>query len=180
VTGTTKFAQLDPGDKVWSRVTMTLADPASTPLATIYVFNRDLGAFRAGTEYWYVNPQSLSMLGRYALEISATSEANDVVPPDPYYPREQSFTQPQFVSWGDGWSRDPGASRGGTLYTGPDGMSLRLNASRTGLLDITWSQVIPAKATARNILPTGKFTSDQESVTVPAGYLGYSIHQSTN
>jgi hypothetical protein len=173
--GEAQQAQVDPNVKVWSRVTMTLADPASTPFATVYVFNRALGAYQTGTEYWFVNLNSTSLLGRYALNMVQTDQTTTSPPPDPAYASEQSFSLPEFVSWGTGWTTDPGS--GGSLYSGPSQHSLRLTTGSSGLSNIRWYQVIASTATPHNLTVNGLFTVGATSVSVPSGYLGYSISQ---
>src|SRR5689334_11482306 len=61
--------QLDPGDKVWSSMTLTFADPSTTQLGTVYVFNQTLGSYVAGTEYWFVNLNSIGLIGQYSLDM---------------------------------------------------------------------------------------------------------------
>ncbi len=74
-------AQIDPGLKGWREVTMTFADPASTALATVYVFNYPLGGYVTGTEYWYVNLDAVSLIGRYSLDVVTADQRNRVAPP---------------------------------------------------------------------------------------------------
>ena len=175
-------AQIDPGESVWREVTLTFSDPASTRLATVYVFNKKIGGYQDGTEYWYVNLDSLYMLGHYSLDIASTDQRATPVPPPPRYARAQGFSLPEFPEsgWGTSWSSDPVS--GGTLYTGPEQISLRLTATGypASLDSVTWYQVTPRATPAYNITPSGKFTLGASSMTVPAGYGGYSVSQSTH
>ena len=175
--GEVQQPQLDPSQRVWLQVTMTFSDPASTPFATIYVFNQALGSYQTGTEYWFVNLNSTELLGRYPLDIVSVPQSTTTPPPDPAYSSEQGFSLPEFVSWGTGWTTDPVS--GGSLYSGPGQRSLRLTKSATtsALVYITWYQVIASTATAQNITVNGHFTHGTSSVSVPSGYLGYRISQ---
>lgn len=174
-------AQLDPGDKTWRQVTLTFGDPASTPLATVYVFNYQLGDYRTGTEYWHVNLDSVELIGRYPLDIVSTDQRARMIPPDPGYPSEQGFSLPEFPEggWGAWWSSDPVSD--GTLYSGPGRISLRLTKtdSPSSLDSVTWYQVIANTATPYNITPNGTFTFGGSSVAVPSGYRGYNVSQVT-
>ena len=173
--GEAQQAQIDPSIWVWSRVTMTLADPANTPFATVYVFNRPLGAYQTGTEYWFVNLNSMSLVGTYALNTVQVDQTSTTAPPDPAYASEQAFSLPEFVSWGTGWTTDPAS--GGSLYSGPSQHSLRLTKGSTGLTNVRWYEVIASTATPHNITVNGAFTLGASSVSVPSGYKGYSISQ---
>lgn len=173
--GEAQQPQIDPGERVWRRVTLTLTDSANTPVATVYIFNRPLGSYATGTEYWFVNLSSLSGLATYALNIASTVETTLTAPPDPAYSSEQAFSLPNLVSWGTGWTTDPGS--GGTLFKGPNQQALRLTTGSTGLTNIRWYQVIASAATPYNLTVNGSFTHDGSSVSVPSGYLGYSISQ---
>jgi hypothetical protein len=174
-------AQLDPGDRVWRRVTLTFTDLATTPLATIYVFNQPLGGFQTGTEYWYVNLNGVSLIGEHSLDIVSADQRSTAVPPQPEYSNIQGFSLPEFPAggWGTWWSSDPVS--GGSLYSGPDQISLRLTkrSSPVGLNSVTWYQVIASTATAHNVTPSGNFTLGESRVTVPFGYRGYNVSQAT-
>ncbi len=174
-------AQVDPGLKVWREVTMRFTDPASTALATVYVFNYPLGGYLTGTEYWYVNLDAVDLIGQYSLDVVTADQHNRAVPPDPGYPSEQGFSLPEFPEsgWGPWWSSDPVSD--GWLYSGPNRISLRLTPSRssTSLERITWYQVIASTATPDNVTPSGAFTLGASSVTVPSGYRGYDVSQAT-
>jgi hypothetical protein len=172
--------QVDPGEKVWRQITLTFADPATTPLATIYVFNKVLGGFQPGTEYWYVNLDGVRLIGHYSLDIVSSDQRTMAVPLEPRYTSAQRFSLPEFPEggWGTGWSSDPVS--GGSLYSGPDQVSLRLTttSSPASLDSVTWYQVI-ASTTAYNITPSGNFTLGASRVTVPSGYRGYNVSQAT-
>lgn len=172
-------AQIDPGLKAWREVTLTFTDPASTALATVYVVNYPLGGYLTGMEYWYVNLDSVDLIGLYPLDIVTVDQRDRVVPLDPGYPREQGFSLPEFPEsgWGPWWTTDPVG--GGSLYSGPNRISLRLTPSSgsTSLERITWYQVIANTATPYNLTPSGVFTLGASSVTVPSGYRGYDVSQ---
>ena len=174
-------AQVDPGSKTWRQVSMTFTDPASTALATIYVFNYPLGGYLPGTEYWHVNLDAVELVGRYPLDVVTEDQRHRVAPSNPGYPREQGFSLPEFPEsgWGPWWSSDPVG--GGSLYSGPDRVSLRLTPSSdlASLESVTWYQVIASTATPYNVTPDGEFTLGASSVTVPSGYRGYSVSQAT-
>lgn len=175
-------AQLDPGDRVWRKVTMTFANPATTPLATVYVFNQPLSGYQIGTEYWYVNLDSVNLVGQYSLNIVSADQPSSAVPPQPGYSSMQGFSLPEFPEsgWGTWWSSDPVS--GGSLYSGPNQISLRLTktSSPASLDSVTWYQVLASTATAYNITPNGSFTLGASSVTVPSGYRGYNVSQATH
>jgi hypothetical protein len=174
-------AQIDPGLRVWRQMTLNFADPSSTAFATVYVFNSALGPYQTGTEYWHVNLDSVDLIGRYPLDIVSTDQRDRVAPPDPGYPSEQGFSLPEFPEsgWGPWWSSDPVS--GGSLYSGPNRISLRLTASTSpaSLERVTWYQVIASTATPYNLTPNGAFTLGASSVTVPSGYRGYDVSQAT-
>ncbi len=174
--GDVQQAEIDPGVKVWMQMTMTLADPSNTPLATVYVFNRALGSYQTGTEYWFVNLNSMSLVGTYGISVVTTTSSSSTAPPDPAYASEQAFSLPNLSAWGTGWTTDPGS--GGSLYSGPSQHSLRLTKGSTGLTNIRWYQVIASTATPANLTVNGSFTLGASTVSVPMGYLGYSISQS--
>ena len=174
-------AQLDPGERVWRRVTLTFTDPVHTQLGTVYVFNQAIGGFQTGTEYWYVNLDGVSLIGQYSLKLVSADQRTTAVPPQPGYASMQGFSLPEFptTGWGTWWSSDPVS--GGSLYSGPDQVSLRLTktSSPASLDSVTWYQVIASTATAYNITPSGNFTLGASSVTVPSGYRGYNVSQAT-
>ena len=172
--------QLDGGSSVWRSITFTWADDGSA-MATVYVFNQNLGTFVTGKEYWYANRDTLSKLGRTGLTITVT-DSNSLTPPsDPGYTVEQRFTQTQSPGWGTGWTTDP-VSSGGYLYTGPSGYYLRLkNTTLTPptINEVTWYQVLSSGSPA-NIDPAGSWAnSGTGSVTVPSGSTGYDINQAS-
>jgi hypothetical protein len=175
--------QLDRGESLWRRVTLTFADPSSTQLATIYVFNYGLGSYVTGTEYWHVNLNSVGLIGQYSLNIVSADQETTTAPAGPGYASEQAFTLPGFPTsgWGTWWSSDPVS--GGSLYRGPNRVALRLTktASPASLDSVTWYQVIASTATPYNITPSGAFilTSGGSSVAVPSGYRGYDVSQLT-
>ena len=173
--GEAQQAEIDPNVKVWMQMKLTMADPAHTPLATVYIFNRALGSYHTGTEYWFVNLASMGLLATYGVDIVSTSSFTTTAPPDPAYASEQAFTLPNLSAWGTGWTADPGS--GGVLYSGPSQQSLRLTTGSTGLTNIRWYQVIASTATPHNLTVNGSFTHSASSVSVPSGYLGYSISQ---
>jgi hypothetical protein len=174
-------AQVDPGEKAWRQVTLTFSDLAATPFATIYVFNKTLNGYKTGIEYWYVNLGSVDMIGQYSLDIVSTDQRATVFPPPPRYDDQQGFSLPEFPEsgWGEWWSSDP--VNEGSLYSGPDQISLRLTTagSPARLDSVTWYQVIASTATAYNITPSGNFTLGAPSVQVPSGYRGYNVSQTT-
>jgi len=100
--GDVQQAEIDPGLKVWDQMKMTFGDPANTPFATMYIFNRALGSYQTGTEYWFVNLNSVSLLGTYGLNMVSTASSSGTAPPDPAYSSEQSFSMPNLSAWGDG------------------------------------------------------------------------------
>lgn len=175
---TARQREIDSGTRVWRKYLMTLNDTAHTQLATVYLFNQVLGSYVPGTEYWFVNGNATSMIGRYALTISVADSISTTPPPDPSYASEQSFTLSQSSSWGTGWSSDPVA--GGTLYNGPNHLSLRLvtsTGSAPTITEIAWYQAIPSGNTAANFTPIGVFSAGSSSFAVPPGYLGYDINE---
>lgn len=173
--GDVQQAEIDPGVKVWDQMKMTFGDPANTPFATIYIFNRALGSYQTGTEYWFVNLNSVSLLGTYGLNMVSTASSSGTAPPDPAYSSEQAFSMPNLSAWGTGWTTDPAS--GGTLYSGPSQQALRLTTGSTGVTNIRWYQVIASTATPHNLTVNGSFTLGASSVSVPSGYKGYSIAQ---
>jgi hypothetical protein len=173
--GEAQQAEINPDVKVWFKMNINLADSTNTPVATMYIFNRPLGSYVTGTEYWFVNLSSLSSLGTYGLNITSTAQGTTAIPPDPYYASEQAFSLPNLSAWGTGWTTDPGS--GGSLFSGPSQQSLRLTTGSTGLTNIRWYQVIANTATPHNLTVNGSFTHSASSVSVPSGYLGYSISQ---
>lgn len=168
-------AEIDPGLKVWDQMNMTFTDTANTPFATVYIFNRPLGSYQTGTEYWFVNSSSLSLLGTHGLTVVSTTSSSGTAPPDPGYSSEQAFSLPNLSAWGTGWTTDPAS--GGTLYSGPSQQALRLTTGSTGVTNIRWYQVIASTATPHNLTVNGSFTLGASSVSVPSGYKGYSIAQ---
>lgn len=173
--GDVQQAEVDPGLKVWDQMKMTFGDTANTPLATVYIFNRPLGSYQTGIEYWFVNSSSLSLLGSYGLTMVSTASSSGTAPPDPAYSSEQAFSLPNLSAWGTGWTTDPAS--GGTLYSGPSQQALRLTTGSTGVTNIRWYQVIASTATPHNLTVNGSFTVGASSVSVSTGYKGYSIAQ---
>jgi hypothetical protein len=173
--------QLDPGTKVWRQVTLTFAD--GTPLATIYVFNRALGSYVTGHEYWYVNRSALVELGKSNLSIRATDESTTTPPSDPGYANEQRFVLNENVSWGAGWTTDPYST--GSLYTGADPsgnpLALRLFTSSSRITTVVWYQAGTdgGCSVCTNITPAGTFSMSSGAWTLPPGYVGHDIAQST-
>ena len=173
--------QLDPGERVWSKVTLTFADPSTTQLGTIYVFNQALGSYVTGTEYWHINLNSVGLIGQYSLNIVTANQGSAGAPASSVYASEQAFSLPEFPvgGWGTWWSTDPVS--GGSLYNGPSQKSLRLSktTSPASVDRITWYQVIASTATPANITPNGAFTlaASGASVAVPSGYRGYDVSQ---
>ncbi len=174
--GTAALPQIDASERVWRDFALTFGDPARTELGHVHVVREAVGTYVPGTEYWYVNEDSLDNLGRYPLDISHVEEDSTTAPPAPRYAGAQTFTLPQSVSWGTGWTTDPVS--GGTLHGGPNGVYLRLerDPSTALLAAITWYQVLPSEATPHNITPDGTF-SITTSVSVPANHVGYDISQ---
>ena len=171
-------AQIDGGNTVWRSIVMTLSD--GTALATVYIFNQAIGSFTTGKEYWYVNRNALSELGRYDLTISVTDHTTTTAPGDPGYTSEQKFAQAQSPGWGTGWTTDP--LSGGDLYAGPSSYYLRIRTT-TGtpptITYVTWYQV-RASGSPANLDPAGSWTADGSgSVSVPSGSTGYDINQSS-
>jgi hypothetical protein len=170
--------QVPPGSLIWRSVVFTFADPSSTELGKIYIFNRAFSGYTTGTEYWYVDRDSLGLLGSYGLSITTTDHTAATTPVDPGYSSEQTFTQPVNPTggWGTGWTSDPVS--GGSLHGGPNSHYLRLKTGGTplGVSNVTWYQVLPNTATPANITPNGTF-SLTTGVSVPTGHLGYSISQ---
>jgi hypothetical protein len=169
-------AEINPEVRVWLKVLIHAQDLANTPVATVYIFNQALGAYQTGTEYWFVNLNSISLLGTYGLSIVSTTSGTTTAPPDPAYASEQAFSLPNLSAWGTGWTTDPAS--GGSLYSGPSNKSLRLTTGVSGLSSIRWYQVIASTATPHNLTVNGLFTLGATSVSVPSGYKGYSISQS--
>ena len=169
-------AEINPEVRVWLEVLIRAQDPANTPVATVYIFNQVLGAYQTGTEYWFVNLASISLLSTYGLDIVSTASGTTTAPPDPAYASEQAFSLPNLSAWGTGWTTDPGS--GGTLYSGPSKQSLRLTTGVSGLANIRWYQVIASTATPHNLTVNGLFDIRTTSVAVLSGYKGYSISQS--
>lgn len=174
--GEAQQAEIDPDVKVWMQMKLTMGDPAHTPLATVYIFNRALGTYHTGTEYWFVNLASMGLLGTYGINVVSTASFTSTAPPDPAYASEQAFTLPNLSAWGTGWAADPGS--GGILYSGPGQQSLRLTRGSSGLASIRWYQVLASETTPHNLTVNGSFALGASSVSVPTGYLGYSISQS--
>jgi hypothetical protein len=177
--GVAQQRQLDSGTSIWRKISLAFNDTSHTPLATIYVFNVALGSYTTDKEYWFVNRDSTSMVGRYSLSIVSADQSTSTAPPDPGYTNEQSFSLTEDVSWGSGWSTDPLGS-GGSLYDGPNHISLRLYTS-TGssptISGIAWYQAIASGGTPANITPSGSFSIGGSSFSVPSGDLGYDIDQ---
>jgi hypothetical protein len=177
--GTAALPQLDGGSKVWRNFTFTFDDPASTQLGQARVFNQEVGTFATGTEYWYVNDDSLPKLGRYGLTVSHTDEEGTSPPADPGYTNQQPFSWAEnpVGGWGTGWTTDP--ISGGWVYSGPNHTYLRLAKSSTTpvvLNSIAWYQVLPSGTSPQNITPdTGYSVVTQ--VIVNSGELGYDIRQ---
>jgi hypothetical protein len=176
--GFAALPQLDGGNKVWRGFVLTLNNPANTPLGEVFVFNQAVGSFVTGTEYWYVNQDSLANLGKDAIVIAYTDSSSMTAPSDPGYKNEQTFTNAQNVSWGSGWTTDP--LSGGSLFRGPGSSTyLRLNkssASPPSLTSVAWYQILSG-GTPSNISPSGTFNVGL-SVTVPSGDTGYDVQQS--
>lgn len=76
----TQQAQVNPDVKVWLELSMRMTDPSRTPLATMYVFNQALGSYQTRTEYWYVNLDSMSLLGLYDIEVTSTAQDTTTAP----------------------------------------------------------------------------------------------------
>jgi hypothetical protein len=169
--------QIDTGWTSVRRVTMTLADRAHTPFATVIMVSRATGTFQPGVEYWYVNRDAVSLLGGAPLDITTTDYSTGGLE-DPHYRNEQTFSQIQFPTsgWGSGWTSDP--LSGGKLLG--DGVStyVRVTADPPGenVTDVAWYQIIPATQSPRWLTPSGRF-SPATGVYVPTGYLGYDIDQ---
>jgi hypothetical protein len=173
--------QLDPGFKVWRQVTLTFA--SGVPLATVYVFNRALGGYRTGVEYWFVNRDAVSLVGRSDLTIAAVDESTTGAPTDPGYTHEQTFDLDANASWGTGWTTDPVS--GGSLYDGGDangkfiGLRLFTNAARTSIDRIVWYQDAPRGSVVVNVTPSGTFSVSAGSVAPPTGTFGFDVSQTT-
>jgi hypothetical protein len=166
----------EPRIEGWDFV-LTFIDSSRTELARVYLPSFAQGAFDPATEYWSVDRDAISLLGRFELQISRTAYPEGAAHGAPAYARPQRFTLPKNVPWGAGWTRDPVQS--GFLYGGQDGQYLRLkpgDGARPRLEEITWYQVL-AGDTLANITPDGRFSLVGSSVRVPAGSFGYSIHQ---
>jgi hypothetical protein len=176
--GTAEERQIDPNVRGWRSYTMTFDDASHTPFGQIYLFSSTLGSYQPGLEYWYVNRDSLSLLGNTTLSITVTNYSNSVTPTDPGYASEQTFTHVTYPTggWGTGWTTDPVS--GGSLYGGSNQRYVRLKTGGTplGISNVTWYQVLPSTSTPANITPSGTF-SVSTAVSVPTGYLGYHISQ---
>jgi hypothetical protein len=175
--GNRQGIQIDSGTSIWRKVTLTFADPSVTPFATVYIFNVSLGGFTTGKEYWYINESSLSLLGRYNMSIVSADQSTSTAPPDPSYSSEQSFNLAESVTWNGPWTSDPVS--GGSLYSGPNDVYLRLTKKVTGagIGNITWYQMLPTGTSAANITPSGTF-APVSSVTIPGGDKGWDVSQS--
>jgi hypothetical protein len=174
--------QVDPGTSIWRKVVLSF--DGGTPLATVYVFNQDLGTYVAGVEYWYVNQDAASLIGSgVSLEASAIDESGYRPPPDPRYFHEQRFRLDENASWGSGWNVDPVS--GGSRYTGADVngnfVGLRLFTSGSSISRIVWYQEgsPTCSVCVTNITPNGTFTPGSGPVVPIAGYAGYDVDQST-
>lgn len=174
--GDAQQAEINPEVRVWLEVLIRAQDPANTPVATVYIFNQALGTYVTDTEYWFVNLNSISLLGTYGLDIASSAKTTTTAPPDPAYASEQAFSLANSRAWGTGWTTDP-AGGFGTLYSGPSSQALRLTTGVSGLLNIRWYQVIASTATPYNLTVNGLFNLGSTSVSVPSGYKGYSISQ---
>jgi hypothetical protein len=195
-TGVVEQAQLEPDSVAWRAFQLKFVDER---LAVIYVIgSRDLGAYEANTEYWFVNRSSLSRLGRESLFISVadqytaeppTPDLGQVDPPepdlvgaelsnlgqvDPPEPDLQMFTQPVYPTqgWGEAWEQDP--MKGGTFFQSDD-LGLRLFADgENGITRVIWYQTLEKRGSPQNITPSGIFSLGDE-MKVSSGFVGYSI-----
>jgi hypothetical protein len=187
--GEARQAQIDPQVMPWVEYSLWLDD--GQLLAEIFVFGgRDVGAYRADTEYWYVDRTRLDALGRHSITI--TKEDGDADPPqpdlqwtgqemadppgvaDPPEPDLQTFTQPvhPVIGWGAGFLRDP--IRGGVMMQSESGHGLRLLVEDGSVSRVVWYQEVERGLTPMNITPEGEFRVIP-SFTVAEGFLGYAI-----
>lgn len=173
--GEAEQPQFDLSPQAWRKTTMTFVDSANTPFATVFVFTQAMYGYTTNTEYWFVNRNSLSELGSYALSMATTDYPSTVIPVDPGYANEQTFTQVQNVSWGTGWSTDPVS--GGSLYAGPGNKWFRFKTSGSNVSDVTVYQTLLVGSTPANITPSGTYSVAGSSVTPSRGYVGFSIEQ---
>ncbi len=159
----------------WRNYTLTTG---STQVAHVYTFSAAFDGFSTGTEYWYVNRDSLGTAAKNGLSISYVDEPSTTTPENPGYKDEQSFTNAENVSWGSGWTTDP--LSGGALVGGPGGLYLRFKLSTLSpptFTSLAWYQVLPSGSTPANIAPSGSFPL-VGSVSVPGGSEGFDISQS--
>jgi hypothetical protein len=179
--GARRPLEVDSGLDVWRQYTLTFNDSNSTVFGTIIIVNSDIfTGFTIGTEYWYLNKGSFTLLGDYGLNITYADNGEGTTPQDPGYSSEQAFTITQDPSpgWGSGWTTDPVS--GGYLFSGrsPAGSYLRVGfAGRTGDVGtITWYQVL-ASGSPADYTPSGSWGTGSGSVSVPSGSTGYDICQ---
>jgi hypothetical protein len=173
-TGKVEQAQIDPGQFVWRSFELRFEDQSL--LAIIYVIGeKELGAYEANTEYWFVNREALSELGAESLESSALNHnTTEIFEPDLNASELQIFTQPVYPKggWGAAWKHDP--VEGGFLFQS-DKQALRLFTNAENEISrVVWYQFVEGGTSPNNITPIGSF-SVVDSVTVPKGLLGYSI-----
>jgi len=166
--------EVDPGNDNYRAIVMTLSD--GTQLATVYIFNVDLGTYVTGKEYWFINRNALTNLGRYGMSISVIDSNSNTPPGDPGYTSEQAVAPSHLSNWGTGWTTDPYST--GQLFAGPSGDYLRIQTLATSppLIDgVIWYQVL-ASGTPADIDPAGSWTAEGDSsVSVPRGSTGYDI-----
>lgn len=169
-------AEIDTGFLNQRKMRMMFDDSQSTPFATMDIVSRTIGAFEPGNEYWYVNLDSVSMLGQHGLTITIIDSSSEEEPEAPGYTHEQQFTLDEFPSggWGSSWTSDPVS--GGTLHGDGYGTYVRLFTSSGAVSRIVWYQVIESNRSPSYLTPGGSF-SVTSSVSVPSGYLGYDIDQ---
>ncbi len=166
--------EVDPGIDNYRAIVMTLSD--GTQLATVYIFNEDLGTYVTGKEYWFINRNALTNLGRYGMSISVTDSNSNTPPGDPGYTSEQAVAPSHLSNWGTGWTTNPYST--GQLFAGPSGFYLRIQTLATSppLIDGVICMQVLASGTPADIDPAGSWTAEGESsVSVPRGSTGYDI-----
>jgi hypothetical protein len=181
--GPRQMCQLDGGNDIWRIYTLTFNDPYSTPFATVIIVNTtQFSGYATGKEYWYINTDSVSLIGTHDFEVAYTDNGSSPAPAAPKYSVMQSFTLVESPGW-TSYTTDPAVD--GYLYTWGEGIGatpiyyLRINfQTRTSNVGkLTWYQLLPS-GSATNLSPSGTLTDTTDSaVTVPSGYTGYYISQ---
>lgn len=168
-TGAARQAQLDNGTHGWEKHYWYFEECGwGCRFAELLVIGEaDVGEFRAGREYWYVDSSHLGELGQDNLVIETTSGLTD--PPEPS--GDQEFTQPVSATWMR-FTSDPVS--GGYLYDG-DGQHLRIAVSSGEVSRITWYQTLPTNEDPENLVLDPVMEVGSGSVGVPTGEYGYYV-----